>query len=81
LQDFALAQGHRSGFGRQDDTDNQTKAEAMCCCQIQPYDGVRTSRRETVGSSASTWMWVCLIAGVTFLSLSLATGIWVAVTL
>jgi hypothetical protein len=57
------------------------KAEAMCCCQIQPYDGVGTSRRETVGSSASTWMWVCLTAGVTFLSLSLATGIWVAVTL
>ena len=53
----------------------------MCCCQIQPYDGVGASRRETVGSSASTWMWVCLIAGVTFLSLSLATGIWVAVTL
>jgi len=57
------------------------EAEAMCCCPIQPYDGVRTSRRETVGSSASSWMWVCVIAGVTLLSLSLATGIWVAVTL
>jgi hypothetical protein len=56
------------------------EADAMCCCQIPPDDGVRTTRRETVDSSASTWMWVCLIAGVTFLSLSLATGIWVAVT-
>ena len=52
----------------------------MCCCQIPSYEDVRTSRRETAGSRASTWMWACFIAGVALLSLSLATGIWVAVT-
>ncbi len=53
----------------------------MCCCEIPPFDNVRTRRRETAGSGASTWMWACFVAGVAFLSLSLATGIWVAVTL
>jgi hypothetical protein len=49
----------------------------MCCCQIPPYEDVRTSRRETAGSRTSTWMW----AGVALLSLSLATGVLVAVSL
>jgi hypothetical protein len=53
---------------------------AMCCCQIPPYDDFRTSRCETAGSSGSTWMSACFVAGVTLLSLSLATGIWIAVT-
>ena len=53
----------------------------MCCCQIPPFDNVRTGRHETAGSSASTWMWAYFVTGVTFLSMSLATGIWVAVTL
>jgi hypothetical protein len=53
---------------------------AMCCCQIPLHEDVRTSRRETAGSGASTWTWACFVAGVALLSLSLATGIWVAVT-
>jgi len=57
------------------------KAGAMCCCQIPPYDDIHTSRCETVGSSAPTWMRACFVAGVALLSLSLATGIWVAATL
>jgi hypothetical protein len=51
------------------------------CCQIPHLDDVRTSRRETADTSASTWMWACFVAGVAFLSLSLATGIWLAVKL
>jgi len=53
---------------------------AMCCCRIPPYEDVSTGRRETAGSRASTWMWASFVAGVALLSLSLATGIWVAVT-
>jgi hypothetical protein len=53
----------------------------MCCCQFPPYEDVRTSRRETAGSRISTWMWACFVAGVALLSLSLATGVLVAVSL
>ncbi len=52
-----------------------------CCCQIPPYESVRTSRRETAGSHTSTWMWACFVAGVALLSLTLATGVLVAVSL
>lgn len=51
----------------------------MCCCQIAPYEDVRTSRRETAGSRTSTWMWACFVAGLALLSL--ATGVLVAVSL
>ena len=51
------------------------------CCQIPHVDDLRISRRETADTSASTWMRACLVAGVAFLSLSLATGLWLAVTL
>lgn len=54
---------------------------AMCCCQIPPYEDVRISRSETAGSHASTWMWAFFVAGVALLSLSLATGVLVAVSL
>jgi hypothetical protein len=81
LQDFALAQGRRSGAGREGDIDDQARPATMCCCQIPPYDGLRASRCETAGSSASSWMWACFVTGVAFLSLALVTGIWVAVTL
>jgi len=49
------------------------------CCQIPHFDDLRSSRREIADTSASTWMWACFVAGVAFLSLSLATGIWLAV--
>jgi hypothetical protein len=45
------------------------------------FDDRRTSRREVADASASTWMWACFVAGVALLSLSLATGIWLAVKL
>ena len=51
------------------------------CCQIPHYDILRTSPRETAGTGASTWMWACFVAGVALLSLSLATGIWLAAKL
>ena len=51
------------------------------CCQIPHSDDLRISRRETADTSASTWMWACFVAGVAFLSLSLATGIWLAAKL
>jgi hypothetical protein len=51
------------------------------CGQIPHVDDLRISRRETADTSASTWMCACLVAGVAFLSLSLATGIWLAVKL
>jgi len=51
------------------------------CCQMPHFDDLRISRRETADTSASTWMWACFVAGVAFLSLSLATGIWLAVKL
>ena len=51
------------------------------CCQIPHFDDLRTSRCETADTSASTWMWACFVAGVVCLSLSLATGIWLAVKL
>jgi len=59
---------------------------AMCCCQIPPYDDIHTSRRETAGSRTSTsrassWMYACFVAGVAFLSLSLATGVLLAIRL
>ena len=53
----------------------------MCCCQIPPHGDFRIDRPETGDSSASTWMWACLVAGITLLSLSLTTGILVAVNL
>ena len=53
----------------------------MCCCQIPPYESIRTPRRETTGPQTSTWMWACIVAGVTLLSLSLATGVLIAVSL
>ena len=51
------------------------------CCQIPHFDDLRISRHEAADTSASTWMWACFVAGVAFLSLSLATGIWLAVKL
>jgi hypothetical protein len=51
------------------------------CCQTPHFDIHRTSRRETAGTSASPWMRACFVAGVALLSLSLATGIWLAVKL
>ena len=51
------------------------------CCQIPHFDDLRTSCREIADTSTSTWMWACFVAGVAFLSLSLATGIWLAVRL
>lgn len=53
----------------------------MCCCQIPPYHDVRISRCETADSSNSTWMPVYLVAGIALLSLSLATGVLIAVNL
>lgn len=53
----------------------------MCCCQIPLHDDAPARRHEMAGSRSSTWMWACFVVGVTFLSLSLATGIWVAVAL
>jgi hypothetical protein len=51
------------------------------CCQIPHFDDLSISRHETADTSASTWMWACFVAGVAFLSLSLATGIWLTVKL
>jgi hypothetical protein len=51
------------------------------CCQIPHFEDLRTSRREIADTSASTWMLACFVVGVAFLSLSLATGIWLAVKL
>jgi hypothetical protein len=51
------------------------------CCHIPHVDDLGTSGRETAGTSTSTWMWACFVTGVAFLSLSLATGIWLAVKL
>jgi hypothetical protein len=53
----------------------------MCCCQIPPYEAIRISPRETGGSPNSTWMWACFAVGIALLSLSLATGVLVAVSL
>jgi hypothetical protein len=51
------------------------------CCRIPHYDILRTSPRETAGTGASTGMRTCFVAGAALLSLSLATGIWLAARL
>jgi hypothetical protein len=51
------------------------------CCRIPHYDILRTSPRETAGTGASTGMRTCFVAGAALLSLSLATGIWLAAKL
>lgn len=49
------------------------------CCQLPHVGEVGPSRNETAGSDALAWIWACFAAGVVFLSLSLATAVWIAV--
>jgi hypothetical protein len=53
----------------------------MCCCQIPPPDDFRSHQREAAEMGTPTWMWATFAVGIAFLSLSLMTGILLAIRL